>query len=99
MAERSLSAKQMRENIFRIESLLRQHGPDYPDRQFYEQMLDEQYEELATLSSVQPSVQPSVQSSVQPSVRPNQPIQQATNTPLPALTGECSRSTDNLNSI
>lgn len=46
MASGWVSAKQLEDNISLIEDLLLQSGPDYADRPFYEQMLEEQYEEL-----------------------------------------------------
>lgn len=47
MATDWVSAQQLQENINLIEDLLQQNGPNYEDRHFYEQMLEEQYEELA----------------------------------------------------
>ena len=46
MATGWVSTQQLQENINLIEDLLLKNGPDYPDRHFYEQMLNEQYEEL-----------------------------------------------------
>lgn len=46
MATGWVSAKQLQDNINLIEDLLLQSGPDYEDRDFYQQMLEEQYEEL-----------------------------------------------------
>lgn len=47
MATVWVSVQQLQENINLIEDLLHQNGPDYEDRPFYQQMLKEQYEELA----------------------------------------------------
>lgn len=44
---------QLQENINLIEDLLHQNGADYPDRDFYRQMLDEQYEELRNVQQSQ----------------------------------------------
>ena len=46
MAANWVSTQQLQENINLIENLLLTSGPDYEDRPFYEQMLNEQYEEL-----------------------------------------------------
>ncbi|KAL1648179.1 hypothetical protein SLS61_007051 [Didymella pomorum] len=46
MATDWVSAKQLQDNINLIEDLLQSNGPDYSEREFYEQMLAEQYEEL-----------------------------------------------------
>ena len=48
-----LSVQQLQENINLIEDLLQRNGPDYVDRQFYQQMLDEQHEELASIRTAQ----------------------------------------------
>ena len=48
-------AENLRESIRVISDLLRKQGPDYPDRIFYQQMLDEQYKELARLQENRPS--------------------------------------------
>lgn len=53
MATDWISVQQLRENINLIEDLLVQNGPNYPDRPFYEQMLNEQYDELAMVESRQ----------------------------------------------
>ncbi|KAF9691927.1 hypothetical protein EKO04_009833 [Ascochyta lentis] len=48
-----VSAQQLQENINLIEDLLQQHGPDYADRPFYEQMLNDQYDELKSVQHSQ----------------------------------------------
>ncbi|KAJ4990987.1 SNF2 family domain-containing protein [Stagonosporopsis vannaccii] len=44
---------QLQDNINLIEDLLEQNGPDYQDRAFYEQMLQEQYEDLENAQRIQ----------------------------------------------
>ena len=53
MASRWVSAEQLQDNIDLIKDLLQLNGPDYVDRSFYEQMLNEQYEELRTVQANQ----------------------------------------------
>ena len=53
MAASWVSTQQLQENISLIEDLLQTNGPDYPDRPFYEQMLNEQYEELENVQQGQ----------------------------------------------
>jgi hypothetical protein len=53
MATAWLSVQQLQDNINLIEDLLQRNGPDYADRQFYQQMLDEQHEELASVRTAQ----------------------------------------------
>jgi hypothetical protein len=50
-----VSDQQLQDNIDLIEDLLHSNGPDYADRPFYEQMLNEQYEELARVQADQNS--------------------------------------------
>lgn len=49
MATMHGSAQQLQDNINLIEDLLQKNGPDYADRALYEQMLQEQYEDLETV--------------------------------------------------
>ncbi|KAF3002400.1 hypothetical protein E8E13_002570 [Curvularia kusanoi] len=49
----SITVQQLQENIHLIEDLLEQNGPNYVDRPFYMQMLEEQYSELAGLQGGQ----------------------------------------------
>lgn len=56
MATEWVSAKQLQDNINLIEDLLHQNGPDYPDRDFYQQMLEEQYEELRNVQHGQAAI-------------------------------------------
>lgn len=48
-----VSAQQLQDNINLIKDLLQLNGPDYVDRPFYEQMLEEQYEELRAVQANQ----------------------------------------------
>src|SRR5690242_11697202 len=47
---------QLQDNIRLIEDLLQQNGPDYADRAFYEQMLQEQYEDLENAQRSQAAI-------------------------------------------
>ncbi|KAH6643114.1 SNF2 family N-terminal domain-containing protein [Boeremia exigua] len=53
MATNWISPQQLQCNIDLIEDLLQKNGPDYLDRPFYEDMLEEQYAELAYVQSNQ----------------------------------------------
>jgi hypothetical protein len=53
MATDWASAKQLQDNINLIEDILLQNGPNYEDREFYQQMLEEQYEELRNVQQRQ----------------------------------------------
>jgi hypothetical protein len=55
MANAWVSLQQLQDNITLIEDLLQQNGLDYADRPFYEQMLNEQYEELRDAQASQNS--------------------------------------------
>lgn len=60
MATEWVSAQQLQGNIDLIQDLLQKNGPDYEDRAFYEQMLEEQYEELANVQRNQAAPAPRV---------------------------------------
>jgi hypothetical protein len=78
-------AEQLQKDIRLIINLLCESGPDYPDRQFYLEMVEEQYKELASLQAV----------------RTIEPTQPATDTQLPDVYrySRCSRPTHKYLSI
>jgi hypothetical protein len=81
-----VSTQQLQENIDIIKELLQTNGPDYPDRPFYEQMLNEQYEELENIQQGQMTTNNRLSDSYV-NLNPYQPAQPAS----PASSSDASR--------